>query len=124
MIPIRYIGYRKRYRDGAYGSGIEFEQGQTVCVPAELARKLLRHPDVYVRGEEASADCVAKVTAAIVTNRAEEDSAEMLEAIDTMDEETLKQFAWTHFNIKTDKRRNPEKLRQTLRMKIEQFGIG
>lgn len=51
FLPVKYIGRRPTYRDGAYGTGLEFVQGETKLVPTEKARKLLQHPDVYILGE-------------------------------------------------------------------------
>ena len=55
MIPIKYIGHRPVYRDGACGSELTFEQGQTLLVADEFALKMLRHPSVYERGDVAAA---------------------------------------------------------------------
>ena len=54
-VAVKYIGHRETYTDGAYGSRIAFTKGQSVLVPADLAAKLLRHPDVYTHGEDKKA---------------------------------------------------------------------
>ena len=49
--PIKYIGRRPTYKDGTYGTGTEFVQGQTRPVETSKALLMLKHPDQYVLGE-------------------------------------------------------------------------
>jgi len=54
-LPVKYVGFRETYPDGAYDTGIVFTKGDTVMVPADKARLMYRHPDVYVPGDEGEA---------------------------------------------------------------------
>ena len=64
LVPVKYVGRRPDFFDRIYGCGLFFDQGQTRWIPAELARKLLRHADLFERGEEdleASEDDTAEI---------------------------------------------------------------
>jgi hypothetical protein len=119
MTPIKYIGHRPRYREGAYGSGVEFEKNETKLVPPELAAKLLRHPDVYVPGEEQGAE-VAHI---VEKKDDDEDKAQdQRDVIAAMDKEALEAFAKTHFSVDLDKRKSVSSLRQHVINLVDQFG--
>lgn len=120
MTPIKYIGHRAFYREGAYGSGVEFAQGETKLVPPELAVKLLRHPDVYVSGEVEGAD------EAVVVEKKYDDEEDTQAARDTialMDKAALETFAKTHFSVDLDKRKSVDSLRQQVTNLVDQFGV-
>ena len=51
MVAVTYIGRRDSYTDRLYGTGLEFDRGQTRALPPELARKFLKHPDQFERAE-------------------------------------------------------------------------
>lgn len=120
MTPIKYVGHRARYREGAYGSGIEFVKDETKLVPPELAAKLLRHPDVYVQGEDQGAE-VANV--AQKKDDDEDQSQDTRDAIAAMDKDALESFAKTHFSVDLDKRKSVGNLRQHVTNLVDQFGI-
>lgn len=121
MIPIKYIGKRPTYRDGAYSTGIEWVQGQTQRVPADRARLMLRHPDVYVPGDDAVTD-----VAVVAPLQAQEDAdttQEARDAIATMNKDALETYAKTHFQIDIDKRLGVEKLRARVAGLVDQYGL-
>lgn len=122
MIPIKYIGKRPTYRDGAYSTGIEWVQGQTQLVPADKARLMLRHPDVYVPGDEAVTD-VAVVAAPQAKDDDADASQEARDAIATMNKDALEIYAKTHFQIDLDKRLGVEKLRAKVAGLVDQYGL-
>lgn len=129
MIPIKYIGHRPVYRDGACGSELTFEQGQTLPVPDECALKMLRHPSVYERGDVAAAGDV------VVTkepedsgkkdeqSKGEEDAQAARDTIATMTKDALVQYAKVHFSADLDKRRSVADLRTQVTGLYDQFGI-
>ena len=51
LIPIKYIGKRAEYRDGAFGTMTKWKQGETIAIPNAIAMKMLKHDDVYVAGK-------------------------------------------------------------------------
>lgn len=124
MIPIKYIGQRATYREGAYGSGIVFVKDETINVEDdELARKLLKHPDVYVRGDSEKA---VETTTSKAKDAGKEDADPLQDARDaiaTMTKEGLETFAKTHFNVDLDKRKSIDSLRTQTVGLIDQYGL-
>lgn len=53
-VTVKFIGRRESFRDHLYGTGLEFAQGQARALPAELARKFLRHADQFAKVEGAA----------------------------------------------------------------------
>lgn len=120
MIPVKYIGHRPRYRDGTYGSGIEWEQGETKPVDDALALKLLKHTDVYVLGDDfAKSDLVLGKKEAD-PEATEEDQAR--EDIRFMSASALKAYALQHFKVRLDGRKGVDSLRQEVGALIDRFG--
>lgn len=123
MIAIKYIGKRATYRDGAYGTGIEWAHGQTQWVPADKARLMLRHPDVYVAGEiEAPAEPVVEPVKPSADD-SEETLQDARDAVAAMNKDALEMYAKTHFQQDLDKRQSVEKLRARVVGLIDQYGI-
>lgn len=54
-ILITYIGKRAPYTDNLYGTNLTWtKKGETLRVSAEAAKKMLRHIDVFARGDKES----------------------------------------------------------------------
>ncbi len=124
MTPIKYIGKREKYREGTYGSGIVFAQGQTVNIEDdELARKMLRHSDVYVRGDAGEAEVTATGKAATKDSDTEDPLQDTRDAIATMNKGALKDFAKTNFNVDLDSRKSVGDLRTQAMGLLDQFGL-
>lgn len=121
LIPVQYVGKRERYTDGTYGTRIEWTQGQVQLVPADKAKLLLRHPDVYVRAEDAEAAPVAEV-APEPEKKDDEPEQELRDAIRFMDKAGLEQYAKTNFQVDLDKRKGVETLRSQVMGLIDQYG--
>lgn len=120
--PIKYIGHRKSYRDGACGSSLVFKQGETLMVDDEFASKMLRHPSVYVPGDDG---VEAGETRSVVVNNHvhdENQDQEMRDAIQLMDKNSLAEYAKTHFNVSLDKRSGIESLRSQVVGLFDQYG--
>lgn len=125
MTPITYIGHRPTYREGCYGSGLVFSQGQTINVDDDaLAKKLLKHKDVYALGEAEAAEEVEKVTTtAQETDKDADPAQDMRDSIMTMNKEALETFAKTHFSVDIDKRQKLSDLRTKVVGLFDQFGV-
>lgn len=125
MIPIKYIGKRDSYREGTYGSGIVFAKGQTINIEDdELARKLLRHPDVYIRGDAEQAVETTTSKAKDATGKDDDDPLqETRDAIASMNKGALKDFAKTNFNVDLDSRKSVGDLRMQAIGLLDQFGL-
>lgn len=123
MVPIKYIGHRPRYRDGAFGSGLEFVQGETRLVDAEVAVKMLRHPSVYERGDAAEA-VNAPAVQPVKSAEDDDDPAQTLrDAISQMNKEALAMYAKSHFNVDLDKREKVGDLRSQVITLFDQYGV-
>lgn len=121
---VKYIGPRDTYVEGAYGSGIVFAKGETKLVPATLASKLLKHPDVYVEGEAADAPggVVSVQEPGAIENEATKTQPER-DAVANMNKAALETYARTHFRVELDKRKNLPDLRAQVTGLIDQFGV-
>lgn len=122
-VLVKYIGHRENYRDGAYGSGIEFQRGTASLVPEAIAIKLLRHRDVY---QLAEGESIAATSEAENVPRDEQDESstqDLRDAVANMDKEALESFAQTHFNVSLDKRKGVSNLRQQVTGLIDQYGV-
>ena len=130
LVPVKYVGRRPDFFDRIYGSGLFFDQGQTRWIPAELARKLLRHADLFERGEEdleASEDDTAKILEESAreqdTQRIDQSAIQDLrDSVQSMDKEALSHFAGTNYRQIIDRRRSVEALREEVLGFIDRFG--
>lgn len=130
LVPVKYVGRRPDFFDRIYGSGLFFDQGQTRWVPSELARKLLRHADLFERGEE-DLEASEDDTAEILEEAARERDAQRVDqsaiqdlrdSVQSMDKEALSQFASTNYRQIIDRRRSVETLREEVLGFIDRFG--
>ncbi len=123
MIAVKYVGQREIYREGAYSSGLVFMRGQTIAVEDEiLARKLLRHADVYVPGDVIQAETTAPKTE-IQTKDDEDAAQDARDAIANMNKAALKDYAKTHFRVDIDARKSVEDIRAQVTGLFDQFGV-
>ncbi len=130
MTPIKYIGHRETYREGCYGSGLVFAKGQTLNVDDDtLAKKLLKHKDVYTLGEAAEPGVIVDAakdpdkSKAPDKDKDEDPAQDMRDSIMTMNKEALETFAKTHFSVDIDKRQNLSDLRTKVVGLFDQFGV-
>lgn len=137
MQAVKFIG-RRPWADNLYGSRLTFEQGQIRKVPADLARKLLRHRDQFEAGEQADAPAdKAKAgeplddTAEILARAALEQQAaaqvktelqDLFDRVNQMEKDALIEFANTHYRMPLDKRFGEQKLREQVIGLIDQYG--
>ena len=130
LVPVKYVGRRPDFFDRIYGSGLFFDQGQTRWVPSELARKLLRHADLFERGEE-DLEASEDDTAEILGDAARERDAQRIDqsviqdlrdSVQSMDKDALSLFASTNYRQIIDRRRSVETLREEVLGFIDRFG--
>lgn len=137
LVPVKYIGPRAEWYDRLYGTGLMFSSGQTRNLPTDIARQLLRHADLFEKGE-----IPAAVEAAEPTNSAD-DTDELLEQgkqakedehavqtqlqdlydqVEQMGKDSLIEFAATKYRQNLNKRDSVATLRGQVRQFIDQFG--
>lgn len=117
LTSVKYIGKRPEYIDGTYGTRIHFVQGESRMVPADKARLMLRHTDVYAVG---SAD--APIASVPAEKPQDDDVQDMRDAIAIMDKDALNTYAQTHFGTKLDKRKDVGLLRSQVTSLLDQYG--
>lgn len=122
-VPVKYVGKRPSYVDGAYGTRISWNQGETKLVPADKAFLMLKHQDVYELGDAGSAVVsVTKVTPQTLDN--ESDLQDARDAVAIMDVEALRNYVATNFaGHKLHHNVGLDKARQTALGLIDQYGI-
>ncbi len=97
--PIKYVGRRLTYRDGTYGTGTEWEQGQTRPVETSKALMMLKHPDVYELGEveESQGEAMPEIE---VKKDDEDQRQHAVDVINAMPRKTqVSEYAKKNFNM-------------------------
>lgn len=122
MIAVKYIGHRQNFADVIYGTGIAFEKGQTVNIEDDLiARKMLRHSDVYEQGEAEEAESPGKAVKNTVTEDDDPDQTAR-DAIANMNKGALVTYAKTTFSVDLDKKMSVADMRSKVTGLFDQFG--
>jgi hypothetical protein len=120
-VPIRYIGHRPTYKEGAYGTGIIFTKGKSEFVPADKAAQLLAHKDVYEPGD--ASECGAVQAVPVKKDESDDPTQMARDAIAISGKEALEAYARVNFNVDLDKRQPVEALRSQVTGLIDQFGV-
>ncbi len=125
FIAIKYIGKRPEYVDGTYGTRISFVQGETKLVPADKAELMLRHADVYERGEETKDMPKPAKNKKGQKKQTDEEVQlqEMRDAISIMEKDALREFAKTRYSIELKGNKKVETFRQEVLGLVDQYGI-
>ena len=137
-IAVEYVGRKTTYTDHLYGSGLSFDQGQVRSMPGELARKFLKHGDMF---KEAGAS--TEPAQAAPTAPAQDDTAEQLakaqaqkdeqqqeqnalqdlhDSINAMAKNSLVDYAKVNYRIDLDKTKKVGELRTQVIGLINQYG--
>lgn len=134
MAFICYIG-KKSFTDRLYKSGLNFEPNQTREVPDELARRFLKHKDLFELSNATSPpnkaktdDDTAHLLAQQAKNSAEKSTQEaalqdLYTQVSVMDKDALEQFARDYYQYELNKRKSLENLREEVVGLIDQFGV-
>ena len=120
LIPIKYIGKRATNTDGTYGTNITWLAGETQSVPSDAASKMLKHTDVYARGESKASEVMA-VKPKVETD--DDKTQETRYAIASWDKAALASYAKNNFNVTLDKRAAVDDLRTQVTQMVDQFGV-
>lgn len=134
---VKYIGSREDWHDRVYHSGLHFEKGQTRAVPAEIARKLLRHADLFEKAEtvvvqnEREPDSTDDDTSELLEKGKEQQAKKkeeqqdvqgIYDQIDRMDKAGLIHFAKVNYKQDLSKNKSANQLREQCRQFVDQFG--
>lgn len=137
LIPVKYIGRRPEWHDRVYGTGLYFTTEQTRNLPPEIARRLLRHADLFEKGEIPAAGEAAEPTNSTDDTdelleqgkQAKEDEhtvqtqlQDLYDQVEQMGKDSLIEFASTKYRQNLNKRDSVATLRGQVRQFIDQFG--
>jgi mRNA-degrading endonuclease toxin of MazEF toxin-antitoxin module len=147
-VSIKYIGKREPWHDRLYRTGLVFDCNQVRTIPWDMARKFLRHEDLFEKvGADAKdesdetppaeddtpndSDSKADDTQALLDeqtakNKDKDDEQTELQAlydqVNVMDKPALKDFAQNHYQQKTNNSKSVENIRLDVTAMIDQFG--
>lgn len=138
LIPVKYIGRRPEWHDRVYGTGLYFSTEQTRNLPPEIARRLLRHADLFEKAEapvvEAATDPASQDddTAKLLEQGKQEQQdqhavqtqlQDLYDQVEQMGKDSLIEFASTKYRQQLSKRDSVATLRSQVRQFIDQFGV-
>ena len=119
MTPIKYIGKRENHTEGAYGTRVPFKPGESILMPDDIARKMLKHADVYAPGNVLEANAV-DIPPVI---NPDDDTQDLRDSVQNLDSyEALNNIAANDYGQKLDKRKSIPTLRAEVIAMIDQFG--
>ena len=148
-VSIKYIGKREPWHDRLYRTGLVFDCNQVRTIPWDMARKFLRHEDLFeqvdadAKGKDNKAksaskddtqndsDSKADDTQALLDeqeakNKDKDDEQIELQAlydqVNVMEKDALKDFAQNHYQQKTNNSKSVENIRLDVTAMIDQFG--
>lgn len=136
-IPVQYIGRKEAYTDHLYGTGLAFEKDQVRGLPTEVARKFLRHADMFKEAGEGAVvtepvkpldqdDTAKALDEAAKRQREDQDKENALidlkQHVSNMTKNALCEYAMTNYRQKLDSRASVADLRQQVTGMIDQFG--
>lgn len=126
-IPVQYIGRREFWRDTVYRSGLTFTKDQVRSVPPEIAKKLLRHSDLFCKAEVAPEQDDTPEQLEHADDQAEKEAQrrrdfDVIDQVNRMDKQALVDFAAQRFQLKLDKRTSVENMRREVTGYIDRFG--
>ncbi len=134
-IAVKYIGRREHWTDTLYRSGLAFASGQTRQLPVDVARKLLRHADLFEQVELVEADApdapldnTAELLKVGEKLKAEKDKSSVefavIDQVNQMeDKDALAEFAMNRFQLKLAKTKKTETMRAEIIAHINRFGV-
>lgn len=133
-IAVQYFGREAPFVERNYGSGLTFDSGQTRVVPDGLAELLLRHADVFAKGEGAttpekteSGDSTQVQLEAAAKKQALQEvdinqRQDLVDQINLMDKDALKNYASIKYGQPLPKTLSVKNMRAKVVQLIDQFG--
>lgn len=148
-VSIKYIGKREPWHDRLYRTGLVFDCDQVRTIPWDMARKFLRHKDLFEKvdadakdeddatdstaeddtqndSDETTDDTQALLDEQTAKNKDKDDEQTELQAlydqVSVMEKEALKDFAQNHYQQNTNNSKSVENIRLDVTAMIDQFG--
>ena len=137
-VSIKYIGKREPWHDRLYRTGLVFDCNQVRTIPWDMARKFLRHEDLFEQVDDDAKDksntaeqtpeddTQALLDEQTAKNKDKDDEQTELQAlydqVSVMEKEALKDFAQNHYQQNTNNSKSVENIRLDVTAMIDQFG--
>ena len=147
-VSIKYIGKREPWHDRLYRTGLVFDCNQVRSIPWDMARKFLRHEDLFEKvdadakdesdetppaeddtpddSDQKPDDTQALLDEQEAKNKDKDDEQTELQAlydqVNIMEKDALKDFAQNHYQQKTNNSKSVENIRIDVNAMIDQFG--
>ena len=147
-VSIKYIGKREPWHDRLYRTGLVFDCNQVRTIPWDMARKFLRHTDLFEKvdadakdesdetppaeddtpndSDSKADDTQALLDEQTAKNKDKDDEQTELQAlydqVNIMEKDALKDFAQNHYQQKTNNSKSVENIRLDVTAMIDQFG--
>jgi len=148
-VSIKYIGKREPWHDRLYRTGLVFDCNQVRTIPWDMARKFLRHEDLFEKvdadakdeddatdstpeddtqddSDQKPDDTQALLDEQKAKNKDKDDEQTELQAlydqVNIMEKDALKDFAQNHYQQKTNNSKSVENIRLDVTAMIDQFG--
>ncbi|TLP68231.1 hypothetical protein FEA48_30730 [Pseudomonas nitroreducens] len=138
-VPVEYVGRRETWFDRLYNTGLTFTAGQTRSLPPEIARKLLRHADLFAEGV-VSAEAVSTGAPALESDNTQQQLEEgrrqqeeqrdrqnevqaLYDQVDRMDKAGLVEFAKNNYRQELSMTDKKADLQTKVKSMIDQFGV-
>lgn len=148
-VSIKYIGKREPWHDRLYRTGLVFDCNQVRTIPWDMARKFLRHEDLFEKvdadakdesdetpekpegdtqddSNQEPDDTQALLDEQTAKNKDKDDEQTELQAlydqVNIMEKDALKDFAQSHYQQNTNNSKSVENIRLDVTAMIDQFG--
>lgn len=131
-VGIKYVGRRPSFHDRLFGTGLDFAAGQTRMVPADAARRFLKHASEFalddgVVAEAAQADDTDELLAK--TKAKQEQDAKTLDELQYLRDQVtrmakpeLQVIAKTKYGQDLDARASVQRMRDQVTNLMDRFG--
>ena len=132
---IQYIGRRELWKDTVYDTGLSFATNEVRAIPMAIARKLLRHDDLFAEVEapqddqtQATAYDEDEVSTAVNAAREAKDESnlefEIIDQINQMTEkDTLVDFVMGKYQVKMNKSKSVANLQAEAIQLVNRYGV-
>lgn len=133
-IGVKYIGRRPTFRDRLFGTGLDFAQGQTHLVPADVSRQFFRHASEFERddapatGKTQPADATETLEQAKAQEKRDKDAKDLDELqylrdqVTRMEKPELQAIAKNKYGQPLDGRASVQAMRDQVVSLMDRYG--
>jgi hypothetical protein len=122
MIQINYIGNKPEHKDSMYGTNAIFKKGETKLVPDDVAKKMLRHIDVYALGEESKLSKLDNVEAKAIEEYDFDKVMAEKDLVNVMPRESLEAYAEAHYQLTYPPKTKTSEIKKDIFSKLDTLG--